>query len=87
MDFKHSLDLLQTLRHANLSSSSIDTVIKSLPVKEKRSIAILNTSTSPVFSIENLNHYESYVSEKADDNQGWPNSPETPIPIGKIYTN
>ena len=41
-DFTHSLNILENLRKANLSPSSIEIVISSLQVREENSISILN---------------------------------------------
>tara|TARA_Y100000310_G_scaffold317308_1_gene370055 strand:- start:7834 stop:8082 length:249 start_codon:yes stop_codon:yes gene_type:complete len=48
-DLTHALNILTTLRKANLSTSTIEKVIEGLPMgtQEKRNMSIINTGCRP----------------------------------------
>jgi len=88
-DFRHTLNILENLRSANLGPSSIETVISGLQIgeQEKKVMSILSSRNNPPTSEANLRYCECLTTEKADYNGGWPYNSMPHTPTEKIYSN
>ena len=90
-DFTHSLNILENLRKANLSPSSIEIVISSLQVREENSISILNKGQAEKLVRSEFENFVCYtVSEMPKSDYYQELYPRSLIPYknGKIiYSN